>query len=109
MADLFLSPALQVIFDRITSPFIEVLGGIWGFEDNLKRRKQSLLMIQAALEDAEEQQVTRKALKAWTCSGMQLIDYHTEDLLEHLTVEGKRYPVGISMNGEKVRKALETL
>ncbi|KAL3580327.1 hypothetical protein D5086_018162 [Populus alba] len=35
--------------------------------------------------------------------------YVTEDLLEHLTVEGKQYPVPISINAWKVRKTLEAL
>ncbi|KAJ6985099.1 hypothetical protein NC653_023167 [Populus alba x Populus x berolinensis] len=82
MAGQVLSPALQVIFDRIASPFIEVLG--------------------------EEQQVTRKAVKIWL-PNLRDAAYVTEDLLEHLTVEGKQYPVPISINAWKVRKALEAL
>lgn len=41
--------------------------------------------------------MTRKAAKIWL-SKLRDAAYVTEDLLEHLTVEGEQYPVPISIN-----------
>lgn len=41
--------------------------------------------------------MTRKAVKIWLPK-LRDAAYVTEDLLEHLTVEGEQYPVPISIN-----------
>lgn len=41
--------------------------------------------------------MTRKAVKIWL-SKLRDAAYVTEDILEHLTVEGEQYPVPISIN-----------
>ncbi|OAY39397.1 hypothetical protein MANES_10G091700v8 [Manihot esculenta] len=59
MEEIFLSSVLQMIFDRVASPVLQRLGSIWVLEDNLKKLQQSLFKVQAVLEDAGDQQVTR--------------------------------------------------
>lgn len=108
MADIILSPVLQVIFDRLASPILRTIEDMFGFEDNLKRLQDSLSMVQAFLEDSEEQQVTRKAVKTWL-SRLRDAALETEDLLDHLAARGIKYAVRSSEAADQVRKTLEAL
>ncbi|PRQ24169.1 putative P-loop containing nucleoside triphosphate hydrolase [Rosa chinensis] len=87
MADLVVSPALQVIFDRIASPVIEKFADLWDFKDNLQRLRETLMLIQPTLEDAEEQQFSNKAVKIWL-SKLEKAAYDAEDGLHYLTAKG---------------------
>ncbi|XP_059650066.1 putative disease resistance protein RGA1 [Cornus florida] len=86
MADLILSPLLQVLIDKLASPFLEKLCDLYHFRENIGRLQDSLPMVQAFLEDAEDRQVTEKAVKVWL---LKLKDKvcETEDLLEVITAE----------------------
>ncbi|BFG41336.1 hypothetical protein CerSpe_276100 [Prunus speciosa] len=57
VASIVLSPALQVIFDRLASPAIEKLADIWGVKDNFHSLRDALMRTQAILQEAEEQQI----------------------------------------------------
>ncbi|XP_037491101.1 LOW QUALITY PROTEIN: disease resistance protein RGA2-like [Jatropha curcas] len=87
MEEIVLSPLLQVIYDRVASPVLQRLADMWDLKDNLKRLQQSLLMVQAILEDAEEQQVTRKAVRVWL-SMVKSAASDAEDLLNEFTARG---------------------
>ncbi|XP_062022988.1 putative disease resistance protein RGA1 isoform X1 [Rosa rugosa] len=87
MADWVLSPALQVIFDRIASPVIEKFADLWDFKDNLQSLKETLMLIQPTLEDAEEQQFCNKAVKIWL-SKLEKAAYDAEDELHYLNAKG---------------------
>ncbi|XP_037491128.1 putative disease resistance protein RGA3 [Jatropha curcas] len=111
MEEIVLSPLLQVIFDRVASPVLQKLADMWDLKDNLKRLQQSLLMVQAILEDAEEQQVTRKAVRVWL-SRVKSAASDAEDLLNDFTaraslgVPGVPGCISTSVNSSKVRKAI---
>ncbi|KDP35930.1 hypothetical protein JCGZ_09902 [Jatropha curcas] len=87
MEEIVLSPLLQVIYDRVASPVLQRLADMWDLKDTLKRLQQSLLMVQAILEDAEEQQVTRKAVRVWL-SMVKSAASDAEDLLNEFTARG---------------------
>lgn len=112
MEEIFLSPLLEVIFDRIASPVLRSLGDIWDLEDNLKKLQEALLMVQAIIEDAEEQQVTRKAVRTWL-SRFRDAAYDTEDILNDfaarasLGIAGIPGRISISINANNVRKMLQ--
>lgn len=81
MADIVLSPALQVIFDRVASPVLQKLADIWDMKDNLQSLQHALMMVQAILEDAEEQQLTNKAVRLWL-SKLKNAARDADDLLD---------------------------
>ncbi|XP_050364558.1 putative disease resistance protein RGA1 [Argentina anserina] len=89
MADLVLSPALQVIFDRIASPVLQKFADVWDLKDNLQSLRETLILIQPTVEDAEEQQFSNKAVKIWL-SKLEKAAYDAEDGLQYLTAEGLR-------------------
>ncbi|OAY39817.2 putative disease resistance protein RGA3 [Manihot esculenta] len=83
MADIVLSPVLQVVFDRLASPVLQKAADIWGLKDNFQNLQNALLMAQAVLEDAEDQQETNKAVRIWL-SKLKDAAYHAEDLLDEI-------------------------
>ncbi|KAF2296496.1 hypothetical protein GH714_040461 [Hevea brasiliensis] len=86
MTEMAVSPLLQVVFDRLASPVLGKLRELCNLKHNLKKLQQSLPMIQAILEDAEERQVTDKAVKAWL-SKLKDVAYDADDLLDELAAE----------------------
>ncbi|XP_062020951.1 putative disease resistance protein RGA1 [Rosa rugosa] len=117
-ASIVLSPALQVLFDRLASPLLERTADIFGFKDNLRSLRHALSRAQATLEDAEEQQFTSKAIRLWL-SDLKNAAMDAQDLLEffiaHETLEketGKDVPqvlLTASNHPDNVRKVLQTL
>lgn len=89
MADIVLSPVLQVIFDRLASPILQVLGDRWDLKDNFQNLQQALLMAQAVLEEAEDQHVTNKAVQTWLLK-LKAAAYDAEDLLDKLAAHLKK-------------------
>ncbi|XP_062000889.1 disease resistance protein RGA2-like isoform X2 [Rosa rugosa] len=117
MADVVLSPALQVIFDRVASPVLQKLADIWDMKDNLQSLQHALVMVQAVLEDAEEQQLTNKAVRLWL-SKLKNAAHDAYDLLDFVTAKGRTMSPGKgkwtlaiskSIDADKVRKMLLTL
>ncbi|XP_058006661.1 putative disease resistance protein RGA3 [Hevea brasiliensis] len=113
MPDLVLSPLLEVIFDRVASPVLQRLGDSWDLKDNLKKLQHVLLMVQAILEDAEQQQLTRKGVKIGL-SRLQDAAYDAEDLLDDfaakaVVIDSGKSSISISINAGKVRKTLQDL
>jgi hypothetical protein len=53
MAEMALSPLLQVVFDRLASPVITQLQNLFGLKQNYEKLQQSLPIIRDLLEDAE--------------------------------------------------------
>ncbi|KAA8536333.1 hypothetical protein F0562_028811 [Nyssa sinensis] len=65
MADIFLAPLLQVFYEKLASPAFQKLGDIWDLKDDFQKLQQTLPIIQALLEDAEERQRTDRAVQIW--------------------------------------------
>ncbi|KAL6269907.1 hypothetical protein ACE6H2_026818 [Prunus campanulata] len=81
VASIVLSPALQVIFDRLASPALEKLADIWGVKDNFYSLRDALMRTQAILQEAEEQQITNKYVRLWL-SNLKNAASDAEDLLD---------------------------
>ncbi|KAI3445835.1 hypothetical protein Pfo_002500 [Paulownia fortunei] len=86
MADLILSPLLQVVIDKLASPFLDKFRDLYNFKDNIRKLQNSLPVIQDLLEDAHKQQETQKAVKQWLLKLEDTV-YESEDLLDELAVE----------------------
>ena len=81
-----LSPLLQVVFDKLTTPFLEEITNICGVKEELKKLRRTLRVIQTVLKDAEERQLTDKALKNWLTE-LKEVAYDVEDLLDECSPE----------------------
>ncbi|CAL8175686.1 unnamed protein product [Prunus armeniaca] len=80
-ASIVLSPALQVIFDRLASPTLQKLSDMWGVKDNRHKLQLALKKVQAILQDAEEQQLINKSVRLWL-SNLKNAASVAEDLLD---------------------------
>ncbi|KAA8536334.1 hypothetical protein F0562_028812 [Nyssa sinensis] len=86
MADIFLAPLLQVFYEKLVSPALQKLGVLWGLTDDFQKLQQTLPIIQALLEDAEERQRTDRAVQIWL-SKLNDAACKAEDLLEAFSHE----------------------
>ncbi|KAH0977178.1 hypothetical protein GBA52_026897 [Prunus armeniaca] len=96
-ANIVLSPALQVIFDRLASPVLQKAADFLGFDDNFRGIQHAVERAQATLEDAEDQQFTSRAVRLWL-SKLKNAAYDAEDDLHYLTA--KRMRGGSYFEGE---------
>lgn len=104
MMEMALSSLLQVLFDRLASPAIAQLQDLCGLKQNFEKLQQSLPMIQALLEDAEERQETNSIVKKWL-SKLKDAAYDAEDLLDELASEIMLCEMSSSI-GDQVRSLL---
>lgn len=92
---MFLSPLLQVVLDRLASPFLEEVANFCGFPKEVNKLRRTLLVVQAVLEDAEEQQFADRALRMWL-EELKEVAYDMDDLLDEISPEAvlSRYNSG---------------
>ncbi|PQQ01355.1 disease resistance protein RGA2 [Prunus yedoensis var. nudiflora] len=84
---IILSPALQVLFDRLASPVLQGLADRLGFNYNIFQSLQhALVRAQATLADAEVQQFTNKTVRLWL-SDLKNAVCDAEDLLDVFTAK----------------------
>lgn len=86
MAELVLSPLLQLVLDKLASPLLEKLYDLFYLRGNIKKLQELLPTVQAFLEDAQKRQLTDKAVEIWVRK-LKSIAYETEDLLDEIAVE----------------------
>ena len=84
--DVVLSPLLQVVFEKLATPFLEEITNICGVKDELKKLRRTLRVIQTVLKDAEERQLTDRALRNWLTE-LKEVAYDVEDLLDECSPE----------------------
>ncbi|ESR55244.1 hypothetical protein CICLE_v10018499mg [Citrus x clementina] len=86
--ELLLSAFFQVLFDRLASrdllTYVGQLRG--GLDSELKKWEKTLIMIQAVLSDAEEKQLTDRAVKIWL-DDLRDLAYDAEDILDEFATE----------------------
>ncbi|KAK9205497.1 hypothetical protein WN943_015764 [Citrus x changshan-huyou] len=83
VGELLLSAFFQVLFNGLASRdllnFVRQLQG--GLDSELKKWENTLIMIQAVLCDAEEKQLTNRAVKIWL-DDLRDLAYDAEDILD---------------------------
>ncbi|ONH93075.1 hypothetical protein PRUPE_8G211300 [Prunus persica] len=88
-ADMFLSPALQVMFDRLAYPALEKVAHILGVEDNRDSLRDALMRTQVILQDVEQQQLTNKStLNLICCHNLETLPFLENFSLRHLNLSG---------------------
>ncbi|KAF3435850.1 hypothetical protein FNV43_RR22942 [Rhamnella rubrinervis] len=75
--------ALQVVSDRLSSPFLQKLVAKWNLKDNLQKLQRTLPALEAILED--EQQMGNGRVVIWS-TVLKDFAAHAEDLLEELSL-----------------------
>ncbi|KAF7137274.1 hypothetical protein RHSIM_Rhsim07G0209900 [Rhododendron simsii] len=89
----FLGGAFNVLLDRLSSPeLIKFFRGRKLDESLLKKLELTLLELNKVLNDAEEKQITDRAVKAWLDELKDAV-YHAEDLVDEIHTEALRSKV----------------
>ncbi|XP_044470866.1 putative disease resistance RPP13-like protein 1 isoform X1 [Mangifera indica] len=86
VAELFLSAFLQVLFDRLASRELLKFAFQEGVGSKLKKWEKTLKMIEAVLDDAEEKQLTNRAVKLWL-DDLKDLAYDVEDILDEFATD----------------------
>ncbi|XP_030942837.1 putative disease resistance protein RGA4 [Quercus lobata] len=100
MADAILYGVVQTIIESLGSSTLQPIGSIWGVKDDLEKMKNTVLAIQAVLQDAEEQQVENHQVKHWLMNLRDAV-YDADDLLSEFTTHVLQQKV---MDGDKIVK-----
>ncbi|KAJ4711542.1 Disease resistance protein [Melia azedarach] len=86
MAEAVLSALIQVIFQNSTSQIFEEFATLFGARKEMQKLRSVLSTIQAVLEDAEDRQVTDKAVKNWLIK-LKDAAHDVDDLLDEYMTE----------------------
>ncbi|KAF7137670.1 hypothetical protein RHSIM_Rhsim07G0060500 [Rhododendron simsii] len=88
-----LGAAFSVLLDRLTSPeLVKFFRGRKHDERLLKKLKLKLLGLNKVLNDAEDKQITHRAVKEWLDELKDAV-YHAEDLVDEIATEALRCKV----------------
>lgn len=106
VAELFLSPLLQVLFDKLASAALKQFARQEGILSLLKKWTNTLSMIQAVIHDAEDKQITHEPTKLWLES-LRDLAYDLDDIVDEMTTEAfRRDMMEPKPNRSKVSKFL---
>ncbi|PWA87033.1 Disease resistance protein [Artemisia annua] len=86
MAEIVITAAVTVLFEKLASVDFMNMARSEGISNQLTKWKKHLILIQAVLDDAAQQQITRKPVELWL---HQLHDlaYDIEDVLDDMATE----------------------
>ncbi|KAM4097710.1 hypothetical protein ACJW30_07G022300 [Castanea mollissima] len=100
MADAILYGVVQTIIESLGFSTLQPIRSIWGVKDDLVKMKNTVLAIQAVLQDAEEQQVENHQVKHWLMNLRDAV-YDADDLLSESTTHVLQQQM---MDGDKIVK-----
>ncbi|XP_065849951.1 putative disease resistance protein RGA3 [Euphorbia lathyris] len=101
MGDIVLGFAIERAMNRVLSLITEEIKRAWGLDEELTKLRDSLTMVHDLLQDAEEQQMSKLAVRCWL-KKLKVWAYDAEDVLDDLAYEVLRRKVEIEVNqGEK--------
>ncbi|KAL3644228.1 hypothetical protein CASFOL_012160 [Castilleja foliolosa] len=83
IGELFLSAFIQALFQQLTTTATMAMARREKVEGHFEKLKQSLITIQAVLDDAEEKQLTEKSVKVWL-EALRDVAYDLDDLLDEI-------------------------
>ncbi|KAL5980732.1 hypothetical protein ACLOJK_028642 [Asimina triloba] len=89
MAEVLLSPLLDLIFGNLASSALQELQLGWGVDEELQKLRSTLSAIQAVLEDAEEKQFRSNAIRDWL-QKLKYVAYDAEDLVDEIVTEAQQ-------------------
>ncbi|XP_059643623.1 putative disease resistance RPP13-like protein 1 [Cornus florida] len=89
IGEIFLSAFIQVLFHKLASPKLLKFARREGIHTKLTKLSDTLMIIQAVIGDAEEKQITDKAVKIWL-ERLNELAYDLDDLLDQFATEALR-------------------
>lgn len=84
-----LSASLQVVFEKLASPILKEFGFQWGIDKELRKLGGTLSKIQAVISDAEERQISNRAVKVWL-DDLKDLAFDADDILDEFATEALR-------------------
>ncbi|KAK8696488.1 hypothetical protein V6N13_001622 [Hibiscus sabdariffa] len=90
MAEVIVSPLLQVVFEKLANTLLQEIADRLGLKKEVRKLQRTLYVIREVLADAEEQQLTNRALRIWL-TDLKEVAYEMEDLLDELSLESIQY------------------
>ncbi|KAL2254504.1 UNVERIFIED_CONTAM: putative disease resistance protein RGA1 [Sesamum indicum] len=109
MAEIILTPLLQVIFEKLANPVLQKFADYWELEERFKKLQRILPIAQAVIQDAEARQTTDKAVRIWLTE-LKDAAYKAEDLLEEfMYVNNSKLSKQYNLNFTKSRNILDDL
>jgi hypothetical protein len=105
MAETVLFDIAGSIIKSLGSLVLQEIGLLWGFKDELRKLKSTVLTIQAVLLDAEEKQANSHAVKDWL-GNLKDVMYEADDLLDDFSTELQRRQV--MTRDKKAKQVLST-
>lgn len=88
-AELFISAFITVVFEKLASSTLWNLARQKGIASQLETWSTTLSQIQAVLVDAEEKQMTNRAVKQWL-DRLQFLAFELDDIVDELATEAIR-------------------
>jgi hypothetical protein len=108
-AGMFISPIVQVFFERMASgDFVDLFRGRKVLDDRLLTRlKIKLLLVNAVLKDAEDKQFTRPDVKVWVDAVYDSV-YDAEQVLDEISTKAQQRKLDAEFGnfGSKVRNSI---
>ena len=110
IGEAFISASIQVICDRIASPdFIDLFRHKKLDQPLLMKLKRTLLTLNAVLDDAEEKQIEKPAVREWL-DDLKHAVFDAEDLLDEINYEALRCKLeGEAQTADKLTKKVRYL
>ncbi|CAL2237673.1 unnamed protein product [Prunus armeniaca] len=110
IGEAFISASIQVICDRITSPdFIDLFRHKKLDQTLIMKLKRTLLTLNAVLDDAEEKQIEKPAVREWL-EDLKHAVFDAEDLLDEINYEALRCKLeGEAQTADKLTNKVRNL
>ncbi|KAM0052268.1 putative P-loop containing nucleoside triphosphate hydrolase, leucine-rich repeat domain superfamily [Helianthus debilis subsp. tardiflorus] len=100
VAELFLTPFITVLFDKLASADLISLARSAGLYSQINKWKKTLSQIQSVLADAGQKQIREKAVQLWL-HDLQDLAYEIDDVLDDLATEGMRRKLNQEVDSSK--------
>nr|XP_029124112.1 putative disease resistance protein RGA4 isoform X2 [Elaeis guineensis] len=100
MAEVLLSPFLDVVMEKAADRLLLKFGVMWGIQKKREKLERMLLAIQSILGDAEERQVRDPAVKKWLAA-LKDAAYEADDILDEFNLEVMRRKMEIQVDMKK--------
>ncbi|KAM7490625.1 hypothetical protein LguiA_033546 [Lonicera macranthoides] len=108
--EIFVSAFVTVLIEKLASSMLLKMARLQGIHTQLKKWSNTLAIIQAVLNDAEEKQITDKAVQMWL-DDLQHLAYDLDDILDDLLTEALRREAVMATqeaSTSKVRRLIPT-
>ncbi|XP_077239485.1 putative disease resistance protein RGA3 isoform X2 [Tasmannia lanceolata] len=108
IAKVFVSPVLDALSGNLKESALQEIKSIWGFEEELEKLESTVTLIQGVVEDAEEKQVSSKAVRKWL-GKLKNIAYDADDLLDDVATEARRSALMCEIHTSKRQKIVQSI